>query len=332
MQLQDLPDEILADIAAKLSVKEIFSWRLANKYFDTRIEGFLGQIAMQLEPSKTINAGRLALLCHTFTGAVKLDMCNCNDSTLHGDVLLNLPKGLKRLDLDGCNWLTEEGCACLARLQNLENLYIFESGALALLPICLTLKKLERLWTTPIFAEPERLCDFTRLSNLCICLNSTFSGFPESFTSLKNLKEVRVDRCSSFESMSSICDLPSLDSLSIEACPISEVPESISQLSSLTYLDISKTNIAVLPDSIGNLRFLKELFLSENPGMYDIPDGVSRLQALEALNVADCTMLEWLPAGLIGLKKLTSINVSGCPNVENVSCNGCVITLKNDSE
>lgn len=330
-ELQDLPDEILAGIAAKLTVKEIFSWRLANKYFDNRIAGFLGQVPMMLVPSKDITAGRLDFLCHAFPGATGLDVSRSTAPSLHDDVLLNIPRGLKLLDLAHCRWVHEDGVAHLARLKNLEDLHMdfcqdLETWNLESLPKSLSrLGHLSVLSTSALFPEPEMLCGFSNLTELTIRTNQEFAGFPMEMSSFQVLERLAVDNCPSCVELCGILSLPALKDLTITFCPVS-VTESISQLSSLTRLELSGSAIVSMPDTLGHLRQLEELDLSYNDNFAHLPESVSALQALSALDLSYCPDLESLPTGLGSLTRLTCLKLEGCA-MGHVDFRGCVISF-----
>lgn len=330
MYLRDLPDDILADVASRLRVQDIFTWRLASKYFKKRIDDFLGQIAIALEPPVGITGGRLAALCHHFPGAASLSLRNCSHSSLHDDILLILPRSLEMLSLYECSWVTSEGLSHLVQLKELKHLGVgFGCRNLEELPNDLGRLHLTLLSTSALFANPETLLDLSNLVELRIWRNRTFTAFPRDIgSSLKSLKRLSVNHCCSFEgTLGGIRDLISLTRLQVLYCPVRVIPDNISELCSLQELCLVRLDITTLPASISALQYLRGLSLIACAFLVSLPESIGALQSLTKLDLLSCKALKSLPVSLGSLSQLAKVSVKGCPQLVEFQCHGCTIEL-----
>lgn len=329
LQLKDLPDDLLADVASRLRVQDIFTWRLASKYFKKRIDNLLGQVAIELMPPEDINGGRLAALCHLFPGAASLNLWNLSHSSLHDDMLLILPTNLERLSLHEYSWVTSEGLSHLARLKGLNHLVVgMDCVNLEELPNVIGGLHLTYLATSVLFANVETLLHLNNLVELELMGNETFSVLPRGIgNSLKSLESLRISDCPLFEVLGNIWDLKSLRELHVVYCPVTVIPDAISELCSLERLCFGNTNIATLPATISALGKLTLLSVVGCAELVSLPRSIGALQSLKSLYLTDCVALQALPVSLDCLSQLTRIAVIGCTQLVELRCHGCTIDL-----
>lgn len=319
-KLQDLPDDILCRIASGLSVKDIFTWRLANKCFDSKISGLLGQMPISLAPCKNINSGLLAHLCITFPSATSLDLSECD--SLHADVILTLPTSLEQLNLRDCEWLTEKGCEYLAsRLANLKDLNVEDCDDVGVLPECMTkLSKLEVLNTNALFAEPATLRCMITLVSLQIHCNTEFSAFPAGMSALRSLRNLGIRFCESFTVLEGLDGLSSLEVLEVKNCGLVRISESVSDLQALKKVTIEAITLEALPAGLGSLRQLQELKLVSCSSLTSLPESLSGLRSLESLYINSCSALRSIPNGLLDqLPALKVFDVAGSKRLREIN-------------
>lgn len=90
---------------------------------------------------------------------------------------------------------------------------------------------------------------------------------------------------------------------------LTEIPRRIARLKQLRSLRLPVNNIVAIPLELMQLPDLKELDLSDNPGLADLTH-LTELRQLEQLSLNGCNLTK-MPFALGNLKKLKKLGLAG---------------------
>ncbi|KDO48211.1 hypothetical protein CISIN_1g0112331mg, partial [Citrus sinensis] len=112
---------------------------------------------------------------------------------------------------------------------------------------------------------PESLGQLALLCELKMIKCSSFESLPSSLCMLKYLTSLAIIDCKNFKRLpNELGNLKCLVVLIVKGTAIREVPESLGQLSSIVRLDLSNNNLERTPASLYQLSSIKYLKLFDN--------------------------------------------------------------------
>ncbi|KAF7146379.1 hypothetical protein RHSIM_Rhsim04G0043400 [Rhododendron simsii] len=163
------------------------------------------------------------------------------------------------------------------------------------------------------------------LETLCISSFTSLKEFPSELVTLKNLKELRVEKCPRlYEELSeemSHC-YTSLERLDVSNCErLKSMPLGLfPKLRSLEIWFCKKFETLLIPDGIElwNLTLLEKLTIFDCYNMLSFPCGGLPAPNLSSLSLYRCEKLKALPEQMhTFLPSLQSLTLSDCPEIES---------------
>ncbi|KAK0573859.1 hypothetical protein LWI29_014666 [Acer saccharum] len=238
--------------------------------------------------------------------------------------LMELPPGLHRLKIEGCDALKSVPEELMHSNPYLQHLYIidccflksFHGGYPPTFLKTLYIRSCRKLEFLPP-GETTRQCPL--LEHLCIG-NSCDSLRSLPLASFPKLKSLVVWDCANFSTISITKDHMSIDALEIRDCPkLVSFPKGGLPTPNLTSLLIYNCkNLKVLPEQLHKLISLQSLFINECPELESIPNG-GFPNSLTSLCIISCHKLTpYTTWGLHKLENLTRFEIEGgCRNLES---------------
>ncbi|TXG55945.1 hypothetical protein EZV62_017258 [Acer yangbiense] len=238
--------------------------------------------------------------------------------------LMELPPGLHRLKIEGCDALKSVPEELMHSNPYLQHLYIidccflksFHGGYPPTFLKTLYIRSCRKLEFLP---PGETMRQYPLLEHLCIGSScDSLRSLP--LASFPKLKSLLVWDCANFSTISITKDHMSIDALEIGDCPkLVSFPKIGLLTPNLTSILIYNCmNLKVLPEQLHKLRSLQSLFINECPELESIPNG-GFPNSLSSLCINSCHKLtpntSW---GLHKLENLTRFEIEGgCKNLES---------------
>ncbi|KAK1552348.1 hypothetical protein Q3G72_015153 [Acer saccharum] len=238
--------------------------------------------------------------------------------------LMELPPGLHRLKIEGCDALKSVPEELMHSNPYLQHLYIidccflksFHGGYPPTFLKTLYIRSCRKLEFLP---PGETMRQYPLLEHLCIGSScDSLRSLP--LASFPKLKSLVVWDCANFSTISITKDHMSIDALEIGDCPkLVSFPKVGLLTPNLTSILIYNCmNLKVLPEQLHKLRSLQSLFINECPELESIPNG-GFPNSLSSLCINSCHKLtpntSW---GLHKLENLTRFEIEGgCKNLES---------------
>ena len=194
-------------------------------------------------------------------------------------------KQLGRVNLKGCQWMTE---LPFSNSRQLEQLSISYAPRLA---------KYEGFGSLPSL----RTVNLQRVGSL------DFSS-----VGANNISNMTIQLCPFPARLKGISKFQNLENLTIVGCPVDDVSE-VGDLKKLSALSITSSYLSDF-SPIGKLTELKLLSVPRNPGIRNL-DFIANLSELETLSVAECSnLINW--DAVFDLKQLKVLDVTLCRKIE----------------
>jgi Leucine-rich repeat (LRR) protein len=234
-----------------------------------------------LQELQVLNLGSNALL---EVPPVVLELCQLRSLHLGNNGLAELPPGMRALTQLEHLWLHKNirlrSLEPLAELRALKTLNLFFLNLHELPGFIYQLEQLVSLTLWNVSGFTDELARLGKLQFLSICGTPGLKALPRAFTTLKQLRMVRL-----FQNR------------------LASLPEEFGELRALEQVSLYQNRLATLPDSFGALRHLKKLNLGWNC-FQRVPECLRQCASLEWLALfanpleADSPMPSW-PGGTI---------------------------------
>ncbi|KAK2636911.1 hypothetical protein Ddye_031703 [Dipteronia dyeriana] len=238
--------------------------------------------------------------------------------------LMELPPGLRRLKIEGCDALKSVPEELMHNNPYLQHLYIIDCFFLNSFhggypPTFLKTLYIRSCRKLEFFPPGETMRQYPLLEHLCIGSScDSLRSLP--LASFPKLKSLVVWDCANFSTISITKDHMSIDALEIGDCPkLVSFPKGGLPTPNLTSILIYNCmNLKVLPEQLHKLVSLQSLFINECPELESIPNG-GFPNSLSSLCINSCHKLtpntSW---GLHKLENLTRFEIEGgCKNLES---------------
>lgn len=116
-----------------------------------------------------------------------------------------------------------------------------------------------------------------------------FLEFPEEIFTMKNLQELKLNKCRLTTLPDRFDELPALQRLEVQHNELEVIPLSLTKLKDLRVIDFADNIIDRIPDQIDRITTLHTLALWDNPITY-YPERLTEMQQLKVLDLLNNAM------------------------------------------
>ena len=113
--------------------------------------------------------------------------------------------------------------------------------------------------------------------------------FPEAIFTMKNLQELKLNKCRLTTLPDRFDELPALQRLEVQHNELEVIPISLTKLKDLRVIDFADNIIDRIPDQIDRITSLHTLALWDNPITY-YPERLTEMQQLKVLDLLNNAM------------------------------------------